>query len=262
MAQERTRNSNGTLVYRNEDIDYSRCKPEFTKIIFEDLRWFGIEWDEGPDVGGAHAPYDQSKRLSYYREVWDKLNKAGAIYPSSHSRKDVLNALSAPHQDKSDPIFPTSLRPPEKSVDHRSTPSKTNWRFRVPDGEAIRFIDEMAGEIEFIAGIDFGDFIVWRKDGFPSYEMAVVIDDQYMGITEIVRGEDLLLSTARQLLLYRALNWTPPAFYHCPLLCDENGKRLAKRHDALSLQALRASGATPESLRKNWNNLSFDEGRI
>ena len=113
--------------------------------------------------------------------------------------------------------------------------------------------------MRFTAGKDFGDFIVWRKDGFPSYEMAVVADDQNMGITEVVRGEDLLLSTARQLLLYRALNWSPPAYYHCPLLCDDRGERLAKRHDALSLRKLREAGNTPDSLRKSRNFIESDE---
>jgi glutamyl-tRNA synthetase len=127
-----------------------------------------------------------------------------------------------------------------------------NWRFRVPDGEKIVFADGFCGSQQFQAGRDFGDFVVWRRDNVPSYQLAVVVDDAAMKITEVVRGADLLLSTARQLLLYRALELTPPAFYHCPLVTDESGVRLAKRHDALSLRNLRAKGAMPEELRKGW----------
>ena len=130
--------------------------------------------------------------------------------------------------------------------------ARVNWRLRVPDGETFTFQDGHFGRQEFVAGRDFGDFVVWRSDGFPSYQLAVVVDDHGMGITEVVRGADLLLSTARQQLLYRALGWEAPAFFHCPLMTDVQGVRLAKRHDALSLRTLRAQGATPESLRAQW----------
>jgi len=259
IAQERARQSQGTLIFRNEDIDYARCKPEYVNAMIEDLRWFGFEWDEGPDIGGKHIPYIQSQRISHYLNIWEKLYKLGVIYSCSHSRKDVLNALSAPHAGETEPVYPPQLRPPEISVKAISGPGKTNWRFRVPDGDSVNFIDYRVGNVRFTAGKDFGDFIVWRKDGFPSYELAVVADDQSMGITEVVRGEDLLLSTARQLLLYRALNWSPPAYYHCLLLCDDRGERLAKRHDALSLRKLREGGNTPDSLRKSRNFIESDK---
>jgi len=123
-----------------------------------------------------------------------------------------------------------------------------NWRFRVPDGEVISFVDGHYGAQLFVAGRDFGDFIVWRHDDIPAYQLAVVVDDAAMRITEVVRGEDLLKSTARQLLLYRALQLPSPRFYHCPLVTDQSGARLAKRQDALSLRALRAEGVSPESL--------------
>ena len=253
IAQKRARKSQGSLVFRNEDIDQARCKPKYAHAMMEDLRWFGIEWDEGPDIGGAHIPYIQSQRIPLYLKVWEKLYNLGVIYPSPHSRKDVLNALSAPHKGDTEPIYPSHLRPTKISVKSISGPGKTNWRFQVPDGKSVNFIDCRMGEVKLIAGKDFGDFIVWRKDGFPSYEMAVVVDDQSMHITEVVRGEDLLTSTARQLLLYDALNWLPPAYYHCPLFCDDNGERLAKRNDSLSLRKLRGKGVTPESLRKSRN---------
>ena len=124
-----------------------------------------------------------------------------------------------------------------------------NWRFRVPDDESVEFSDGHFGPQRSVASVDFGDFLVWRKDDFPSYQLACTVDDAEMQITEVVRGADLITSTFRQLLLYRALGWTVPAFFHCPLVNDEHGQRLAKRHDALSLRALRVQGRTPEELR-------------
>jgi len=137
--------------------------------------------------------------------------------------------------------------------DRNKLSPRINWRFRVPDGEPISFGDGSYGPQEFIAGRGFGDFIVWRHDGLPSYQLAVVVDDAAMQITEVVRGQDLLKSTARQILVYRALGLTRPNFYHCPLVTDESGQRLAKRSDSLSLRALRAKGIEPEILRKSWN---------
>src|SRR5204863_605414 len=127
---------------------------------------------------------------------------------------------------------------------------RLNWRFQVADGEVISFMDGNCGQQRFEAGKDFGDFVVWRHDDTPSYQLAVVVDDFAMQITEVVRGEDLLLSTARQLLLYRALQLTPPKYYHCALLTDDSGSRLAKRHDALSLRTLRLGGTNPDTFRQ------------
>jgi glutamyl-tRNA synthetase len=137
---------------------------------------------------------------------------------------------------------------PLPPVTRHSSPS-VNWRFRVPDGEAISFADGRYGPQQFVAGKDFGDFVVWRHDDTPAYQLAVAVDDAAMQITEVVRGEDLLRSTARQLLMYQALGFAAPAFYHCPLVTDESGARLAKRHDALSLRTLREQGQKPEVLR-------------
>jgi glutamyl-tRNA synthetase len=249
-AFERARAHSGTLIFRNEDLDPDRCRREFAAAAIEDLRWLGIEWQEGPDIGGPHAPYTQSERIGYYREIWDRLHAVGAIYPSPHSRKDVQEALVAPHD--AEPIFPAHLRPPTDAGRDATAPCEVNWRFRVPDGETIAFTDLRLGRIERIAGRDLGDFLVWRKDGFPSYELAVTADDHAMEITEVVRGEDLLTSTARQLLLYRALGWIPPTFYHCPLTTDASGKRLAKRNDALSLRTLRLAGRDAQETRGLW----------
>jgi glutamyl-tRNA synthetase len=217
--------------------------------MLEDLRWFGLVWDEGPDVGGPHSPYIQSERMSSYLETWRSLQRTGSIYPSPHSRKDVQAALTAPHDDESEPVFPPELRPPCGISSQLDDSGAVNWRFRVPDGRTIEFEDGRLGDVRRTAGLDFGDFLVWRKDGFPSYELAVVADDHAMQISEVVRGEDLLTSTARQFLLYESLGWRAPNFYHCPLLRDDAGQRLAKRAAALALRVLRNQGRTPEDLR-------------
>jgi len=234
----------GALILRSEDLDLARCKNEYSEAMLRDLTWLGLRWDEGPDVGGPLGPYRQSQRLEYYQQVWRQLAASGQIYPSPHSRRDLQHALQAPHDDDEDaePLFPIELRPPLGTGAGADEPGAMNWRFRVPDGQTISFHDGRLGRVERIAGRDFGDFVVWRKDGFPAYELAVVADDRAMQITEVVRGADLLTSTARQLLVHQALGWQPPAYYHCELVRDEHGKRLAKRSESLSLCALREQG--------------------
>ncbi|MFM2082411.1 MAG: hypothetical protein RL380_1102 [Verrucomicrobiota bacterium] len=237
---------------RNEDLDSARYQMEFVSAMLEDLRWFGLAWSEGPDVGGACAPYNQSERMSFYRTALEKLRAGNFIYPCYCSRKDIAAAARAPHaEDDDEPVYPGLCR----NRPAVSGEQKFCWRFRVPDGEEIKFTDENLGAQTFVAGRDFGDFIVWRRDDFPSYQLACVADDAAMGISEVVRGADLLKSTARQLLLYRALDHALPKFFHCELLRDEHGVRLAKRHDALSLRALRVAGFTPETLRAQPQNL-------
>jgi glutamyl-tRNA synthetase len=277
VAQERARANNGTLVLRNEDIDSTRFKLEFVPQMIEDLRWFGFEWQEGPDCGGAFGPYSQSERRPFYAAALEKLRAGGFVYPCTCSRKDIRDAASAPNAgDDEGPIYPGTCRnksgewqvaslrseasarqasdvnaaPVASSPATRHPSRPANWRFRVPDGETVSFVDGNFGAQQFVAGKDFGDFVIWRHDDVPAYQLACVVDDAAMQIIEVVRGADLLLSTARQILLYRALGLTPPAFYHCALMLDEKGKRLAKRHDALSLRALRERGETPESLRQ------------
>lgn len=180
-------------------------------------------------------------------DAWRALRDRGHVYPSTVSRREVRDAAHAPHDDEEDaePIFPPELRPPAWTGRDLVTPAGEVWRFRVPDGETIRFTDECRGEQAFVAGVDFGDFVVWRKDDVPAYELAVVADDIAMGITEVVRGEDILRSTARQLLVYRALAATPPAWCHLPLVHDAAGRRLAKRHQSLSIRELRDRGLSP-----------------
>jgi glutamyl-tRNA synthetase len=248
-AQERARQHGGTLILRNDDLDRDRCKPEFVRAMFEDLRWFGFTWSEGPDCGGPFAPYNQSERQSFYREALNQLIERGAVYPCICSRKDIQAAVTAPHAADDEVIYPGTCRANRKAeIGNR----QSSWRFRVPDGETITFTDARLGPQALVAGRDFGDFVVWRHDDVPAYQLACVVDDALMLITEVVRGADLLVSTARQLLLYRALGWNAPAFFHCELMRDAVGQRLAKRHDALSLRRLREQGASPAQLRAPW----------
>lgn len=235
------------LVMRIEDLDAPRCRPEYTAAALDDLRWLGLAWTEGPDVGGPHAPYTQSERTRWYLNVWRRLEAAGVIYPSPHSRRDVEAAATAPHAaDDAEPIFPASLRP--ERWERAAAPGGVAWRFRVPDGRVIEFQDGLQGTVRRTAGVDFGDFVVWRRDDLAAYELAVVADDHAMEIAEVVRGADLLTSTARQILVYEALGWRPPAFCHAPLVCDAAGRRLAKRTDGLAIRDLRAAGWSPEEV--------------
>ena len=257
---------------RMEDLDPDRSRAIYAEAALDDLRWLGIRWHEGPDRGGPFAPYVQSKRRGFYLDAWRKLLHAGYLFPCKCSRKDLEAAVGAPHESASrtaaaqraiklealddEPVYPGTCRheswhapqlPGPTAVDLEN-PNGTNWRFRVPDGEAVEFFDQNLGLQRFVAGENFGDFVIWRRDGLPSYQLACVADDAAMGITEVVRGADLLKSTARQILLYRALGLKPPQWYHCRLVVDHNGRRLAKRHDALSLRALRQRGLTPMNI--------------
>jgi glutamyl/glutaminyl-tRNA synthetase len=271
IAAQRAVERGGILILRNEDLDPQRCRAEFVDAMIEDLRWLGISWREGPDCGGPFAPYTQSERRGLYLEAWKRLREAGAIYPCTCSRRDVALAAGAPNDGDDELIYPGKCRPAgpvvgparpslRSGIAGRTNafaatqatpdmPAGFNWRFLVPDGEEICFADLHLGPQRITAGRDFGDFIVWRRDDVPAYQLAVVVDDAAMGITEVVRGADLLKSTARQILLYRALGLPIPEFYHCDLMRDQAGVRLAKRHDSLSIRQLRDAGWAPEQVR-------------
>jgi glutamyl/glutaminyl-tRNA synthetase len=248
-AAKRAAERGGGLILRNEDLDPQRCLPEFAAAMIEDLQWLGISWGEGPDRGGPFGPYTQSQRREYYLAAWKQLRDAGMIYPCSCSRKDVAQAAAAPNEGDDEPIYSGKCRSRIDAAAYPD-PAGVNWRFRVPDGEEICFTDLHLGPQRMIAGKDFGDFIVWRRDDVPDYQLVAVIDDAAMQITEVVRGSDLLKSTARQILLYRALDLSLPDFYHCDLIRDDAGVRLAKRHDTLSIRKLRELGWTPEQVRQ------------
>jgi glutamyl-tRNA synthetase len=275
-AWQRARDAGGALVLRMEDLDPSRSRQIYAEAALEDLRWLGIRWQEGPGEGGPFAPYEQSRRRAVYLAAWRKLWRGGFLFPCCCSRKDLEAALGAPHESTSapgqgkpyllgvmdqdglddEPIYPGACRrlqvhAPQfpSSVEREfEAPGEVNWRFRVPDGETVEFEDQNLGPQRFVAGRDFGDFVVWRRDGAPSYQLACVVDDAAMGITEVVRGADLLKSTARQILLHRALGFEIPRWFHCRLVVDHNGRRLAKRHDSLSLRSLRQRGLTPTNI--------------
>ncbi len=251
IAAERARAAGGTLLLRNDDLDRERCRPEFVAAMAEDLRWLGLDW-EGDVI-------TQSARRSRHRAALERLHTAGVIFPCTRSRRDVAEAAGAPHElweglhaptesgtnrgttplpqlPDDEPVYPREFRPPANApLPPLGEKIAVNWRCRVPDGEEIVFHDLRCGERRAIAGRDFGDFLVWRKDDTPSYQLATVVDDAELGITEVVRGADLITSTFRQLLLFRALGWAAPEFFHAPVMLDEHGVRLAKRHGKILL---------------------------
>jgi glutamyl/glutaminyl-tRNA synthetase len=252
IAAQRAIANRGTLILRNEDLDPQRSRPEFARAMIEDLRWLGIDWSEGPDCGGPCGPYSQSERRTFYLEAWRRLREGGFLYPCVCSRKDLAQSASAPNDADDEPKYPGTCRE-RKNLGDVSDPAGVNWRFRIPDGQAIEFTDLNLGLQRYVTGGDFGDFLVWRRDDVPAYQLAVVVDDAAMAITEVVRGADLLKSTARQLLLLRALGCAGheigiPSYFHCDLVRDAAGIRLAKRSDALSIRHLRNSGMTAEAV--------------
>ena len=243
IGAQRARDAGGMLWLRDEDLDPQRSRADFARAMRDDLLWLGIAWD---------AEVRQSERLTTYRDAMEQLVRGGFVYPCRCSRKDLQQAVEAPHEDDDEPVYNGRCRPSrENPLSHNFLP-EMNYRFRVPDGETVGFVDGNSGAQSFIAGCgagaDFGDFVVWRKDELPSYQLACVVDDAAMRITEVVRGRDLLRSTARQIVLQRALGLPTPRYFHCELMRDDAGIRLAKRHDALSLRALRDAGLTPDEV--------------
>ena len=202
-AYQRARDARGVLIYRNEDVDRARCREEFVLFAVADLRWLGLDWEEGPDRPGPVGPYNQSGRREIYLECFEHLKAEGIVYPCVCSRQDVLRAWHAPHPEEEEPrdeepIYPGTCRPDRPKTGpagKNARDSRVCWRFRVPDGENIRFEDGGFGPQCFQAGKEFGDFVVWTRADCPSYQLAVVIDDALMGVTEVVRGADLLLSS-------------------------------------------------------------------
>jgi len=240
------RSAGGQFVLRIEDIDKPRSKTQYARQAVDDLRWLGLDWDEGPDVGGACAPYVQSEREASYEAALDRLAQRGMLYPCYCSRADLQAIASAPHGLTSEgPAYPglcRRLTAEERTV--RAAAKRPSLRFAMPD-RPVSFIDEAAGEQSFPPGAG-GDFVVKRADGIISYQLAVVVDDDAMGITDVLRGYDLLDSTPRQLLLYEALGMQAPRFAHVPLLLGPDGARLAKRHGAVSLATIRERSVAPE----------------
>ncbi|WP_309273820.1 tRNA glutamyl-Q(34) synthetase GluQRS [Paenibacillus sp.] len=242
------RSASGTFVLRLEDIDTQRSKPQLAEQILDDLYWLGLDWDEGPDVGGPFGPYIQSKCMEYYEEALKQLESKGNLYSCFCSRSDVLAAVRAPHGLSSEGLaYPGTCRHlTAEEAACKSQDKEPSLRFKVHH-EPLSFFDGAAGKQEFDAASG-GDFIVRRADGMISYQLAVVVDDHRMQITDILRGVDLLDSVPRQLQLYIALGMEAPSFSHVPLFMGPDGKRLAKRHGGTSLAAIRKAGTAPERL--------------
>jgi glutamyl-tRNA synthetase len=237
----------GRVILRIEDIDSPRIKPGAAQQAVEDLRWLGLDWDEGPDVGGPHSPYVQTKRLTRYQAVFEELKRQERVYACTCTRSDVMAAASAPHVGQEGPIYPGTCAGRAVRDAERLNGQGYCWRFRASSG-VDRFVDEVSGEQACDLQRELGDFVVMKLDGGPAYQLAVVVDDHDMGVTQVLRGDDLLPSAHRQRDLYAALRWPPPEFAHVPLVTGEDGRRLAKRHGDTRISVLRDHGVPSERL--------------
>jgi glutamyl-tRNA synthetase len=240
VAWLRAREAGGVLALRMEDIDGPRLKAGAAEGAIEDLRWLGFDWDEGPDRGGPHAPYVQTERRARYDEALGRLRARALVYPCTCTRREIEEASSAPH-GRDGPPYPGTCRGRFLDAEHamRETHRAPAWRFRA-ERERVFFEDAFAGPQSF----EVDDFVVAKSGGDPAYQLAVVIDDAAMKIAEVVRGDDLLPSTSRQLLLYRALGLEPPRFLHVSLVIGADGRRLAKRHGDTTIASYRRSGVS------------------
>lgn len=234
------RSVGGRVVLRIEDIDRPRCKPQFRAHALEDLHWLGLDWDE-------LAP-DQNSRTEVYRQALHRLIQDGKAYPCTCTRKDIEEASSAPHGDDG-AIYPGTCRGKWRDAQQarEATGREPAWRF-LWQGPPVSFRDEVAGEVT-VDPSTLGDFVLWRRDDLPSYQLAVTVDDAAQAVTQVLRGRDLLHSTARQLALYQALGLTAPKQWaHVPFIQDAQGRRMSKREGDISLKALRERGVDPRRL--------------
>lgn len=236
----------GRVILRIEDLDTRRCTAAYAQQLQDDLLWLGLTWDEGPLIGGTHAPYEQSKRTALYRDALERLRALGLVYPCFCTRAE-LHAADAPHRSDGQTVYAGMCQNlTAAEVAERAAKRPPAYRLRVPD-EVITVHDGHMGTYSEQLRRDCGDFLLQRSDGLYAYQLAVVVDDADMGVTEVVRGSDLLSSTPRQLLLYRLLGLTPPTFCHVPLLLSQDGRRLSKRDHDLNLSVLRTR-YTPEAV--------------
>jgi glutamyl-tRNA synthetase len=249
LAWLQMRSVGGAFVLRIEDVDRSRARDVYRELIIRDLRWLGLDWDEGPDVGGANAPYQQSEREALYEEALQRLIRLGRVYPCFCSRADIQAMARAPHGLQSEgPFYDGRCRSlSEEQQKAKSAVKPPALRFIVPDKGTVSFTDGFCGLQQFPANYG-GDFVLKRADHMYAYQLAVVVDDQAMGITDVLRGDDLLDSTPRQLHLYEAFGWQPPAFAHVPLVLGPDGRRLSKSHGDIAICSLRDAGAKPEAI--------------
>lgn len=245
LAWLSAKSKGGRVVLRIEDLDTARCPRKFAELLQQDLAWLGLSADEGGDLGGPDGPYYQSERSAIYQQFYDVLWKKGLVYPCFCSRSQ-LHAADAPHRSDGQVVYAGTCRDltPEQ-VAEKSRRRPPAWRVRVPE-ETIGFTDGHLGYYEENLARDCGDFYLRRADGVFAYQLAVVVDDALMGVTQVVRGADLLSSTPRQLWLYRTLGLNAPEFYHMPLLLAPDGRRLSKRDGDESLEHLQAKYSPEE----------------
>lgn len=249
LAWLSTRQKGGKVVLRIEDLDTARCPRRYAVQMESDLQWLGLTWDEGPLVGGPDGPYEQSVRTALYEEALRKLEAMGLVYPCFCTRAE-LHAASAPHREDGQVLYSGVCRNlTAEEVAQRAKTRRPALRLMVPDRE-ISFVDGHMGPFWENLAHDCGDFLLRRSDGMFAYQLAVVVDDAAMGVTEVVRGEDLLDSTPRQLYLYELLGLKAPSFYHLPLLLAPDGRRLSKRDADAGLDELRDRVTAPELLGK------------
>lgn len=247
------RAAGGAFVMRIEDLDPPRVVAGAEERTLDDLRWLGLDWDEGPGMIGAHSPYRQSERSRLYIQALRSLEAAGRLYSCTCSRAELRGLLSAPHGPGTEgPPYPGTCRdkgiPIEIDVDAESRVRLPALRFRVEPNENVTFEDAVFGETMQNVATEVGDFIVRRSDGLFTYQLAATVDDAAMGITQVVRGADLLHSTPRQILLLRVLKAAVPDYGHIPLVLSRSGERLAKRTRPMAVRDLREAGVDPERI--------------
>lgn len=245
LAWLSVRSRGGTMVLRLEDLDPDRCKRSFCDGVEEDLKWLGLDWDEGGSAGGDR--YYQSNRSDLYAAALEQLREKGLLYPC-YCTRGQLHAANAPHRSDGEVIYAGTCRNlTEEERREREKTRRPALRIRVPE-EKIQFTDRLQGVYGEQLATDCGDFILRRSDGVFAYQLAVVVDDAWMGVTDVTRGSDLLSSTPRQIFLQRQLGYETPEYCHVPLLCAPDGRRLSKREADLTLAALRESGMKPETI--------------
>lgn len=249
VAWLQARLSGGAFVMRMEDLDGPRCVDGAAEEILKDLYWLGLDWDEGPDVGGPFGPYTQSQRFDLYEESLAKLREEGMLFECLCSRKDIAEASSAPHGYA--PTYPGTCRnltPAELEARQSEKPDRIPAiRVRAEDLEVVVH-DRIQGEFRQNIARDVGDFVLKRTDGLYAYQLAVVVDDILMGITDVVRGADLLDSSPRQAWLMQKLGYEPPRYWHVPLMNDGKSQKMSKRDGALSIASLKARGYRPQEV--------------
>ena len=239
LAWLAARTRGGNIVLRIEDIDAGRVRPGVDRAILDDLNWLGLDWDRGAIA--------QSTRLERYREAIALLRRLELVYPCTCTRAEIERVASAPHAGEYGPTYPgTCVGKTSKEADELSG-RPFAWRFRVDAGE-VAWQDLVLGPQSIDSALKGGDFIVAREPFLPSYQLAVIVDDLEMGVTQVIRGEDLVASTPKQLLLGRALGGNLPRYGHVPLVVGNDGRRLAKRDDAIKLATLRERGVDPRNL--------------